>query len=101
MPLIRKRQLETWAQLSGEERDDFLDSLPAGVEDIELLFDFLDTKLENEACPHNMNLTLQLVMAKRLDFAKVMAWLNENGAYCDCEVLKNIEPVWFAAVEGE
>ena len=39
MPLIKKRQLEVWAQLNGEERERFIESLPATRDEIEDLFD--------------------------------------------------------------
>lgn len=32
---------------------------------------------------------------------KFMSWLNENGAYCDCEILQNVEPQWFQAFSDE
>jgi hypothetical protein len=101
MPLIKKRQLEVWAQLSGEERERFLESLPATKEQIEDLFDYLDRRLENESCVHNLRFTMQFLMENRLNMPAVMSWLNENGGYCDCEVLQNIETKWFLAFDEE
>lgn len=97
MPLIKKRQLEIWTQLSGEERTRFLESLPATREQIEDLFDYLDRRLENESCVHNLRFTMQFLMENRLNMPAVMSWLNENGGYCDCEILEKIEPHWFVA----
>lgn len=99
MPLIKKRQLEVWAQLSGDERERFLESLPASKEQIEDLFDFIDRNLQKESCVHNLRFTMQFLMERRLNMPKVMSWLNENGGYCDCEVLQNIEPHWFLAFD--
>jgi len=31
----------------------------------------------------------------------VMSWLNENGGYCDCEVMQNIEMKWFEAFDEQ
>ncbi len=101
MPLIKKRQLEVWSQLSGEERERFLESLPATKEQIEDLFDYLDQRMEKEPCVHNLRFTMQFLMEKRLNMPKVMSWLNENGGYCDCEVLQNIEAKWFEAFDEE
>jgi hypothetical protein len=42
---------------------------------------------------------MQFLMEKRLNMPKVMSWLNENGGYCDCEVLENIEKQWFLAFD--
>jgi len=99
MPLIKKRQLENWSQLSGEERERYLESLPATREEIEDLFDYLDKRLQDESCVHNLRFTMQFLMEKRLNMPRVMSWLNENGGYCDCEVLQNIETRWFEAFE--
>jgi len=44
---------------------------------------------------------MQFLMEKRLNMPKVMSWLNENGGYCDCEVLQNIETKWFEAFDEE
>ena len=99
MPLIKKRQLEVWAQLSGDERERFIESLPATKDEIEDLFDYLDVRMQGESCIHNLRFTMQFLMERRLDMPKVMSWLNENGGYCDCEVLQNIEPNWFMAFE--
>ena len=101
MPLIKKRQLEVWASLSGEERQRFIESLPASKEQIEDLFDFIDKHLQSESCIHNLRFTMQFLMERRLDMPKIMSWLNENGGYCDCEVLQNIEPSWFRAFDEE
>lgn len=90
MPLIKKRQLEVWAQLSGEERERFLASLPATKDEIEDLFDYLDRRLQDESCLHNLRFTMQFLMENRLNMPRVMSWLNENGGYCDCEVLSTL-----------
>ncbi|MCA1624420.1 MAG: DUF2695 domain-containing protein [Acidobacteria bacterium] len=97
MPLIKKRQLENWAQLSGDERERFIENLPDTKETIEDLFDYLDRRLETVACTHDLKFTMQFLMERRLDMPKFMSWLNENGAYCDCEILGNVEPQWFRA----
>ena len=101
MPLIKKRQLENWSQLSGDERERFIENLPAAKEKIEDLFDFLDRRLENTDCTHDLKFTMQFLMEKRLDMPRFMSWLNENGAYCDCEILGNVEPQWFRAFDED
>ena len=101
MPLIRKKQLENWAQLSGEERERFVENLPAPRERIEDLFDYLDVRLSKTQCAHDLKFTMQFLMENRLNMPAFMSWLNENGAYCDCEILERVEPFWFRAFEEE
>lgn len=99
MPLIKKRQLENWSQLSGDDRERFIENLPATREQIEDLFDYLDVRLAKVECEHDLKFTMQFLMENRLNMPKFMSWLNENGAYCDCEILQNVEPQWFQAFE--
>ena len=41
MPVIRKREIENLEQLSGEELEAFLDSLPAGQQTISRMLDYI------------------------------------------------------------
>lgn len=97
MPLHRKRKLESLVQLSGEERERFLHELPAKKEEIEGLFVYLNDALGEEDCTHDLRITMKYLIAKRLNIPQMMTWLNENGGYCDCEILKTVEEEWEAA----
>ena len=99
MPIIRKREVENLAQMSGEELDAFLDELPAGQYDIEDLFDFLETKLEKEECNHSLRFAMQFMMENRLDFPRLTSWLQQNGGFCDCKVIEQIAPEWRKAFD--
>lgn len=101
MPLQRKRQLETWAQLSGEERERFLHNLPATREEIEGLFVYLNDALGEEWCTHDLRNTMKYLVEKKMNIPQMMTWLNENGGYCDCEILKNVEEEWEKAFGEE
>ena len=101
MPILRKRQIENLAQMSGEELNKFLDSLAAGKEEIEELFDYLETKLEREPCNHTLRFSMQFMMENRLNFPKLSNWLQQNGGYCDCKVLEQIAPEWRKAFGEE
>lgn len=94
MPVIKKREIENLEQMSGEEIEAFLESLPAGKESIEDLFDYIEFKLERDECNHSLRYAMQYMMENRLNFPKVTAWLNNNGGYCDCKVAEEIIPVW-------
>ena len=100
MPIIRKREVENLAQLSGEELAEFLESLPAGQYDIEDLFDFLEMKLEKEECNHSLRFAMQFMMENRLDFPRLTSWLQQNGGFCDCKVIEQIAPEWREAFDN-
>ena len=101
MPIIRKKNIELLSQMNGEERMRYIENLPATPEQIEDLFDYLDVRLAKAECAHDLKFTMQYLMENRLNMAKFMSWLNENGAYCDCEILQDIEPHWFQAFADE
>lgn len=101
MPILRKHQIENLAQMSGEQLEEFLNTIPAEKEEIEDLFDFLEMKLEREECNHSLRFAMQFMMENRLDFPKLTSWLQENGGFCDCKVLEQIAPVWRRTFGGE
>ena len=94
MPILKKREIDNLEQMSGEELEAFLESLPAGQYDIEDLFDYLEYKLEKEECNHTLRFSMQYMMENHLSFPKFSAWLQQNGGYCDCKVLEQITPAW-------
>lgn len=94
MPIVRKRQIEAIQQMTGEELEGFLESLPISKDRIEELFAFLNAELARSECDHTLRFAMQFMMRKMLPFPKVTAWLNDNGGYCDCKVLETIETEW-------
>lgn len=100
MAILKKREIDNLEQMSGEELEEFIESLPAGQNDIEELFDFLEKKLETEECTHSLRFAMQYMMENRLNFPKTSAWLQQNGGFCDCKVLEQIAPAWRKAFDG-
>jgi hypothetical protein len=94
MAILRKRQIEAIAQMNVEELAEYLGSLPATREEIEELFDYLESKLEKTPCDHSLRFAMQFMMENRLNFPKLTAWLNDNGGVCDCKILNEITPDW-------
>ncbi len=94
MAILRKRQIENLEQLSGEELEAFLDSLPAGQETISELIDYVEDELYESECNHSLQYAMRYMMEKHLNFGKITSWLNDNGGYCDCKVLEQIAPQW-------
>ncbi|WP_298086007.1 DUF2695 domain-containing protein [uncultured Campylobacter sp.] len=43
-------------------------------------------------CDHSLKLTEQILSNLDVkDILSVLAWLKEQGRYCDCEVMMNVE----------
>ena len=96
MPILRKREIESLEQMSGEELDAFLGSLPAGQDTISTMLDYIEDELYESECGHTLQHAMRFMMDNRLDFPRLTSWLNENGGYCDCKVMEQIAPAWRA-----
>lgn len=94
MAILRKREIENLEQMSGEELERFVDTLPAGVDTVCQLLDFVEDELYEKECNHSLQYSMRFIMDHGLDFPKVTSWLNNNGGYCDCKVLSEIAPIW-------
>ncbi|MGH9948339.1 MAG: DUF2695 domain-containing protein [Pyrinomonadaceae bacterium] len=96
MAILRKREIENLEQLSGEELQAFLDSLPARQDTISELIDFIEDELSDSECNHSLQYSMRFMMERGLNFGKITGWLNNNGGYCDCKVIEQIAPIWRA-----
>ena len=96
MAILRKREIENLEQLSGEELQAFIDSLPAGQDTISSLIDHVEDALYESECNHTLQHSMKFIMDNHLNFPKITSWLNDNGGYCDCKVLAEIAPIWRA-----
>ena len=85
--------------LKGRERAQFITSIPASKADIRDLLDYLDSS--DEPCDHSLSHTLGFIRERGLPEQKVVAWLEEYGGYCDCEVIFNVEDAWDQMIEEE
>ena len=94
MAILRKRQIENLEQMSGEELEAFLNSLPARQTTISALLDFVEDELYTHECDHSLRFAMKFMMDSRLDFPKITSWLTNNGGYCDCKVMEQIAPQW-------
>ncbi len=74
-----------------KERDKILDSLSISLEMLQNCFDFLDFKLAENDCDDTQKITLQFTEQNNLPKDDFIEWLRNNGGYCDCEVLANVE----------
>jgi hypothetical protein len=96
MPILRKREIENLEQLSGEELQQFLDSLPAGQQTISALLDHVEDELFENECDHSLKHAMKFMMDGRLEFGRLTGWLTNNGGYCDCKIMEQIAPLWRA-----
>jgi uncharacterized protein (DUF2164 family) len=94
-----KNEIERRKQIKKELREkaklEFEKSLPISKENFTLLFDFLDEKLGEYYCDDSLKLTKEFLEEyKIVNVEKIENWLQENGGYCDCEVLNNVKEMF-------
>lgn len=58
------------------------------------MFDMLAQELSTKGCDHTRRLTQQFLEQRGQAAEAVLAWLDDNGGFCDCEVLANVEERW-------
>lgn len=88
----KERRKQVLNELREKQQKEFEQSLPTDREVFENLFDFLDTQLEENGCDDTNKLTKEFLSKNKIDnIETVLNWLAENGGYCDCEILANVE----------
>ncbi|EJL72479.1 DUF2695 domain-containing protein [Chryseobacterium populi] len=85
----RKQIRDEWKQ---KQRKEFEKKLPMDRKSFEKLFDYLDHQLEEVDCDDTNTLTAEFLRKNKVtNIENVINWLAENGGYCDCEILANVE----------
>jgi Protein of unknown function (DUF2695) len=75
-----------------QEKLKFESSLPMDKTIFRELFKYLDDKIGDEGCDNTLKLTLSFLRQSKItNIDEVTSWLEDEGGYCDCEVLANIE----------
>lgn len=86
----RRKQLLN--QLHKKQQQEFELSLPVNREIFENLFNDLDDQLEENGCDDTHTLTIRFLKKNQVENMEgIINWLAENGGYCDCEILANVE----------
>ena len=87
----RKARLKVWRD---HERQEAQAHLPLEDTEMEALFSMLDRRLPETGCDHTRRLTDAWLQERGHSVDPVHEWLDDNGGFCDCEVLANSEGAW-------
>ena len=91
----KKKRKEILEQLAKEKLIEFRQSLPVNENTFSKLFDFLDDELEKHGCDHSSSITKTFLQKNGIsNIIEVTEWLAQNGGYCDCEILANVEDLF-------
>lgn len=88
----KERRKQVLNELRERQQKEFEQSLPMDRVIFENLFHYIDNQLEENGCDDTNKLaTVFLEKNKIENIETVLNWLAENGGYCDCEILANVE----------
>ncbi|MCI3938951.1 DUF2695 domain-containing protein [Chryseobacterium aahli] len=88
----KERRKQIQKELQEKAQIEFEKSLPISHKIFQSLFDFLDEKLEENDCDDSLKMSKQFLETNHItNIEEVENWLKQNGGFCDCEVLYNVE----------
>jgi len=80
------RERRDWPELENE--------LPVSKPDLKSLFDHVRSAVNSEGCDNTLKHTLSFLELHSLPEQQLVAWLQDGGGYCDCEVIANVAEMW-------
>ena len=92
--LDKHRRKELLREAKRKEMASAFAALPVDNSELQALFDMLDVRLPVDGCDHSRRLTIAHIRERSLPEPSVLQWLDDNGGFCDCEVLANSEQAW-------
>jgi len=88
----KSKRKEILKAIKEKELAEFRQNLPMSEDKFVRLFELLDAKLHKHGCDHSLKLTEQILLNLCVkDVLSVLAWLEKQGGYCDCEAMMNVE----------
>lgn len=66
---------------------------PISYENVKALFEYLN-RPNPPACDHTHKECVEYLRHRQLPIESTLAWLRENGGFCDCEVIFNVTDEW-------
>ena len=67
---------------------------PLTDDKLEALFDAVEIAIKDAGCDHSLKATTEWLEDRGLDIQAVVAWLQNYGGFCDCEVVANARDHW-------
>lgn len=86
----KKSRLREW---KNHQREAAEARLPLDEFPMQGMFDMLDAQLSVAGCNHTLRLTTSWLVAHGCDAERASRGLDDNGGFCDCEVLAKCEQV--------
>ena len=89
----KRRRAALVQAMVAEDTKKAIEEMPITLAHLSQLFDHLDVKLE-DGCDHTPKITTAFLTSINLSPQKILPWLHDQGGFCDCEILANVEESW-------
>jgi len=90
----KRRRAALVEAMVAEDTKKAIEEMPLSLKELGELFDHLDEHLGNEGCDHTPKITSSFLASIKLNQEEIIPWLEDQGGYCDCEILANVEESW-------
>jgi hypothetical protein len=91
MDAADRQRKKNW---KAHERSAARGAFPLPDELMQSLFDHVRGAVEDQGCDHSRRFTDRWLSDHEDRRERVIAWLNENRGFCDCEVVANAADHW-------
>lgn len=93
--MTNNNRKELQDELKRKQQEIFERSLPMSRDLFKKLFDYLNLMTKGKENDNTLRFTKRFLIENVGENGDaVIKWLNYNGAYCDCEILFNIEELF-------
>jgi len=92
MIISKKEKLK---MIKDKNKQNALNEMPLSINDFFILIEYIEKKLITNECNNNFKFSNEFIINNNLSVEIIIAWFNELGAFCDCEVLFNIKDIFF------
>ncbi|AKH67778.1 Protein of unknown function (DUF2695) [Spongiibacter sp. IMCC21906] len=89
----KRRRAALVQAIVAEDTKKAIEEMPISLVHLGQLFDHLDEQVEN-GCDHTPRITTAFLTSNNLSHDSILPWLQEQGGFCDCEILANVEEIW-------
>ena len=89
----KRRRAALVEAMVAEDTKKAIEEMPISLVYLGQLFDYLDVELE-DGCDHTPRITTAFLTSKDLSPENILPWLQDQGGFCDCEILANAEESW-------
>jgi hypothetical protein len=86
---VDERARDLKKQWKAAEKSAARAQFPLPNDKLEAMFDAVESSLENDGCDHSSRATIAWLTNMGFDVDTVVQWLENNGGFCDCEVVAN------------